>query len=442
MINISEKITNKTKFLLFTILALALFNYGFMQVRILSVPLAEIALLLFLITTNLPLLFKRFSKAIVPFPFLLWWSFGIASASYYFIENGIWALRDASNILESLYLLVGFSIFSKSVSRNYIINKYPVFLLMACIYGLTYPFATSLQKLSPVIMAGAGHYVPVFFTYVNSSMLLLISVLYLSINKYSTNFFLKHAGKLTAFLMLFTVGFFQTRTIYLQIILLFIILLIVRPASSKKWLYIIIGAMFLLGFFSFFGVEIEGRLGQKLSANFLLDHFMAIFGVESVGVEGAAKGVSQRLDWWIDIYTRWSNSILTIFMGLGFGFPLIDFIVSGSDAVVREPHNSYISVLARSGLIGFSLWLWIHWLLLKAWRFSFKTCRKVNWLKGEVFLIVALGYFVMIWVLAIGEDSFEKPYNAVPYYFLFGIVIRISWYAKLNRINSNGVIGD
>jgi len=33
-------------------------------------------------------------------------------------------------------------------------------------------------------------------------------------------------------------------------------------------------------------------------------------------------------------------------------------------------------------------------------------------------------YFICMWVLALGEDGFEKPYNIIPYYFFWGIVLR------------------
>ena len=33
----------------------------------------------------------------------------------------------------------------------------------------------------------------------------------------------------------------------------------------------------------------------------------------------------------------------------------------------------------------------------------------------------------MVWIGAIGEDAFEKPFNAIPYYFFWGIVLSISY---------------
>ncbi len=428
----------RTKIVLLLVFLLLLLNYGFMQVRIAFIPLGEIVLVLFLLSANLPVVLRRFSTTINPVPFFAWWLFGIGSAAWYLNLNGIWALRDANNVLESLYILVGFSIFGSFTTRKYIINKYPILILITCAYGFSYPFSQFLREMSPDIIAGAGHAVPLLFYYTNSSTMLLVGALYLSVNRGRANIFHTYADIIVAFILLFTVGFFQARTIYLQIIALLVILLFVRPASGLRWLYVVASAFVLLFLLVFMGVEIEGRLGQVFNAQFLYNHFMAIFGIESSGVVSAAGGVELRLGWWWDIYYRWSNDLMTMLFGLGFGFPLVDFGIANG-VRVREPHNSYISVLARSGIFGFSLWLWLHWYLINAWRISYKKCKQVNWHHGEVLLVVMLGYFVMIGVVAIGEDGFEKPFFAIPYYFLWGVVLRIYWFSKRDMITNNGI---
>jgi hypothetical protein len=36
--------------------------------------------------------------------------------------------------------------------------------------------------------------------------------------------------------------------------------------------------------------------------------------------------------------------------------------------------------------------------------------------------------FILVWVFAIGEDAFEKPFNAIPYYFFWGIILRFYYH--------------
>jgi len=425
--------------ILSVVLGLLLFNHGFMQIRIGAIPLAEIAIVFFLITANTRKIAVRFSSVINPAPFFLWWMFGISSAFYYFTVNGIWALRDATNIIESLFILIGFSIFGMSKIRTKIIDKYPALLFLACVFALSYPLAPVLRELSPSISGGTGQEVSVLFSYANSSMMLLLGALYLVLNSKGKFIFERYGIYTAASILLFTIAAFQARTLYIQVAALIMILFFVKPQIAKQWVYLLFIAVILLLLGSFAGVEFEGRLGQKMSPDFLLNHFMTIFGIETQGLEGAAKGVGQRFNWWLDLYETWSENLTSMLFGLGFGFPLIDFDIAHGIAV-REPHNSYISVLARSGLVGFSLWLWLHFSLLKAWFYSYSISKKVQWKKGELLLIVLFAYFVLVWCLALAEDGFEKPYNTVPYYFFWGVVVRVAWYAKLNLIGKNGII--
>lgn len=410
-----------------------------MQLRVAHVPFSEIVLVVFLATSSLLVVTGRFFSIVNPAPFFVWWAFGAISVTYYFLEYGIWALRDATNLIESLYILVGFSVFGLRRVRRAFLDKYPLFILILCVYGLTFPLGESLRAISPKIVSGSGSEVSVFFTYTNSYMMLLVGALYLMVKQPDKHLSNTRSILLASLLLVLTIGFFQARTIYLQIIAISVVLMIVRPAASKRWMSIIFGCLVLMLILSIFGIEIEGRLGEKLSVSFLLDHFLAIFGVESNGLEGSASGVGQRLGWWLHIYDWWSEKLETIVFGLGYGFPLIDFGI-GNDVVAREPHNSFISILARSGVLGFAAWIWFHFSLFYLWVTSYAHCKRVNWNDGEVLLIVLLGYFLLIWCLAIGEDSFEKPFNSVPYYFFWGVVARIAWHVKRGEVGCTGVV--
>ncbi len=175
-----------------------------------------------------------------------------------------------------------------------------------------------------------------------------------------------------------------------------------------------------------------------MSITFIKNHFLAIFGVESEGVVAAASGITQRIEWWRDLLKVWSENIGTIIYGLGYGFPLIDFKLQ-QHVIVREPHNSYISILARLGIIGALAWVWMHILLINIWRKAFKQCRIVGWRLGQNRLLILMVFFILILIMAIGEDAFEKPFNAIPYYFFWGIVLRFACYLKYDIIKSKSV---
>jgi O-antigen ligase len=113
-----------------------------------------------------------------------------------------------------------------------------------------------------------------------------------------------------------------------------------------------------------------------------------------------------------------------LLLGLGYGVPLTDFY-GHTGVQVREPHNSYISIVARTGIVGAIAWIAMMVLMLRAWRRAFRHTVEVGWREGQNRLMLLMVFFISMWVLAIGEDGFEKPYNIIPFYFFWGIVLRM-----------------
>jgi O-antigen ligase len=234
------------------------------------------------------------------------------------------------------------------------------------------------------------------------------------------------------FLIGYAAFLFQARTIYLQIFVLVIFFFAFRrQVLGKSAIGMTMIALALL-IIPLAGIEIQGRLGQKISYEFVLNHIQAIGGVESEGLTGSARGVSLRFGWWQDLIGRWLSSFETFVLGIGFGMPLTDF-TSASGAIVREPHNSYLSVIGRTGITGAIAFVWMHFFLLRAWWRTYRTCLRNRWREGENRLLILMVFFVLMWVAAMGEDAFEKPYFAIPYYFFWGLVLKMSWFLKAAR---------
>ena len=226
----------------------------------------------------------------------------------------------------------------------------------------------------------------------------------------------------------YTVAMFQARTLYLTLIAIFGFMILYRRASIGNIGIVALLSGFLLGLISLFGMQFEGRLGANFDVDFLVAHFMAIFGVCDSAVEGvcsAAEGVSQRLGWWDKIADRILKDPFNLLLGLGYGVTLTDFH-GASGAAVREPHNSYISIIARTGIIGGICWVLLMLSLVRRWHHTFKHCVALGWREGQNWLMVLMVFFICIWVLGIGEDAFEKPYNIIPFYFIWGIILRFS----------------
>jgi len=415
-----------------------LLNWGFQQVRFPpvaggGVPIGEIVLIMALATINYPKVLGRLSRTVHLLPFLLWWAFGVSRALIDFVDHGAWALRDAVHVIESLFLLLGFVFAAYPSTLERFFHWLPKLLLLGVIYGLLYPVREVLWSISPTITSGNGFQVPIIGSMASVPYILITAAFYLVF--FHGNRMIANIG--AVLLIGYTIATFQQRTLYLIMIAVsgFVVLYRRRAIGNLGLLaYTSVLALLLV---AILGVQIEGRLGATFSPEFLWHHFIAIFGVSSGEYEvvsSAAAGVDQRLAWWQNIFQKVFADPFSALFGLGYGVILTDFHGS-SGAAVREPHNSYISVIARTGLVGAICWVLMMLSLVQRWHLCFRDCRALGWRLGENRLMVLMVYFICIWVLAIGEDSFEKPYNTIPFYFLWGIVLRFS------LLLSDGAIG-
>jgi hypothetical protein len=434
MHNLSLVQIRNTALLLVVALYLVL-NHGFMQLRIPpiaggGIPVGELLLLFALATIHYGNLLTKLSSLFFLLPFLTWWFLGISRAIAGVPEYGMWALRDAAHVIESLFLLVGFAFAARPMVLERFFRWLPIILIIMCVYAIGYPISGTLQEWSLKLVAGAGYETPLLFSYTNTAGMLLWAAAYLVI--FDSKRGLRGGWFVAVFLVAYAVFLFQSRTVYLQLVSMFILFLIYRRELIGKG---VLGVFVLSGFLLLIpvvGFQVEGRLGQAVSIDFLINHFLSIGGIESAGVEGPAAGVSQRLGWWLDLYNRWTSGTGSFLFGLGYGFPLIDFVI-GHGVAVREPHNSYISILARIGLLGAVAWVWMHVLMLRVWRRAYKVCKRMRWREGENRLLILMVFFVLMWVFAIGEDAFEKPFVAIPYYFFWGIVLRFAYQLKVGE---------
>src|SRR3546814_13174763 len=73
-----------------------------------GVPLGELMLVFVLLGLNIPRVLSRMSAAAILAPFLLWWGWGLTRLVFDAAAHGAWALRDATQLIESLYMVVGF----------------------------------------------------------------------------------------------------------------------------------------------------------------------------------------------------------------------------------------------------------------------------------------------------------------------------------------------
>ncbi len=414
-----------------------IFNYGFMQMKLpygagFGVPIGEIMLIIGLLLVK----YQPVINVKTFYLFLIWWIYVALLLAFDVPTKGFWALRDASHVIESLYVLVGFSVYSWYRSNIFLkFNKFFIILFfLVFVYMISYLAKDYLLVYSPMIVTGGGYESPFLFHYANTSYVALA---------FAITFFLKFnrikSKRIIPYIVLFAIVLyllivFPSRTLYLQILGLMLFMVWVNKKYALVVVYISVFIIAMLSIFSMTGIEVISRTGVVVNLEYIVNHFLSITGVGDGDVQGSAEGVGLRLSWWINIYNQMISGVDKFLFGLGYGDPLVDFVArsarhSSEGQIVREPHNSYISIVARSGVIGIILWVSIQVSLVRSWMIVYK---KIPHPSVRVFLNFTMLYSICLWILAIGEDSFEKPYNVIPYYCLWGLVLGIKYY-EINR---------
>lgn len=424
----------KTSTFLVLIGGYLILNYPFMQLRIppvgFGVPLGELLLILILLTTDVPRVLARMNGVVLLLPFLIWWGWGSIRLVFDATSTGFWAFRDSTQLVESLFLIGGFALAAEPRAVARLTHWLRPIMIIACLYGLSFVYADAITAASPTIPGASQQPIPIFGAYATTAVMLLWTAFYCMTLPANQRPAIRMRYELVAaFLVAFTLLVIQARTTYLQLLSIAALLWLVRPRTLGRLALALPVLFFLLLVISAFDLRISGRLTSEVSLDFFVDHILAIFGVGADGRNGvaeAASGVSLRLRWWTRLYEQLTADPVVLITGLGFGVPLTDFRdVLGT--VTREPHNSVISVTARLGLIGGIAWIWMQVELFRAGFRAYRDCRRNGREEDARLVLLIIAFAVLILASCFGEDTMEKPYNAIPYYAFWGFALRVAY---------------
>jgi hypothetical protein len=390
------------------------FNYQFMQLRIpptgFGIPLGELILIMVLLSTDLPRVLLRMNATVFLFPFLLWWSLGLARVVFDTVEEGFWALRDSTQLIESLFLVAGFALAGQPGMTTRLVRWLRPIMVISCLYGLLFVFMDDIEAISPTMPGASDQAIPIFAFFATTGTMLLWGASVLAI--------------LVAYALLAV----QTRTTYLQLLATAGLMLVCHRRALRPLAVTIPLLVTLLLLVSALGLQVSSRMNTQISLSFFWDHFLSGFGISNgeAGVESAASGVDLRMTWWARLYDQLTADEATLLTGLGFGIPLTDF----SDhlgVVTREPHNSVISVTARLGLIGSFAWIWMQIELFRTGLRAYRQSRRTGRREAAKLIFITLAFAVLCLASCLGEDTMEKPYYTIPYYALWGFALRVAY---------------
>lgn len=411
--------------------AYLILNVGFEMVRIPpvgpGVPVGELVLALCLCLMSTRVILPLMAREVWVLPILIWWGLCLIRALIDAKGAGIWAFRDASQAIESLYLIVGFWFASSETSLRYFFRWIRRLLILGAAYGFLYPLNDRLQNYSPHFSGIGTGATPLFFSVANSPAIMLWCAAWLLIDRPRGTRMSRDV--LAGLLIASAVAFGQSRSTYLEVLVLGVVLFLMKRKAALKWVItLVLGGLIIWGV-SISGLNLKGRTGKQISLDFIAHHFESISGGGGESQESAAAGVPLRIGWWRHIISQLESSPTKLIFGLGFGMPLTTFM--GATAVTREPHNSYMSVIGRVGLSGIAMWVLMQCsLYLALWR-SFRLCGRMRWSSDQVNLLLLLTFGMITLVQAVGEPAMESPFYAIPYYFFFGVVLRYGKHLRM-----------
>lgn len=420
------------KIVLWMMAAYLILNIGFEMLRIPPVgpgiPIGELVLALCLCLMTTRVILPLMGREVFLLPILVWWGLSLSRALVDAKGAGIWSFRDASQEIESLYLIVGFWLANTEMNLRYFFRWIRRVLIVGAAYGLLYPVSTTLQEYSPHISGIGSGTTPILFSMTDAPTIMLWCAAWILFDRPRGTRMSRDL--LAGLLIAVAVAFGQSRSTYLQLLVLGIVLLLVKRKAAVKWgLTLVLGGL-IIWTISISGLDLKGRTGKSISLDFIAKHFESISGTGGgEEVESAAGGVPQRIGWWKHIIAQLESSPSKMIFGLGYGMPLTTF--QGATAVTREPHNSYISVIGRLGISGISMWVLMQSSLYLAWWRSYKLCKRMQWTADQVNLLLLVLFCIMTLVEAVGEPAMEVPFYAIPYYFFFGVILRYGKHLRL-----------
>ena len=401
-----------------------LLTAGFMLLRIppagFGIPINQIVLVTAL---SLILISGRSTFRITEtLPFALLYCLWVLAAAQLFVgvrTTGAWAVRDAANMIETGFFFVGFCLAADSRFLTSFRKWVAATFLAAAIYLLLYPVRDNLAPFSPSISSMSGYQLPLFFHFGNPASIGVTSICYLLLMKgWSTPIRLALAGAVVMCLLVFV----QARITYLHLIFLVILFAIFERRQLKNLFLMGSIALLLIALFVMSGIQLPGRLGHTFSFDLLISHFQAIWGGGGQQTRDAAEGVDLRLSWWIEIHHNLLRNLQTWFFGLGYGMPLTSFR-GISDDIVREPHNSYISIYGRLGVLGITLFLLYLATILRETIRLIELSRRTGATDLYVIAMTLFCFFGVHIIYAVAEGGFEVSFIAVPFYTFSGIVV-------------------
>ncbi|MEO0513839.1 MAG: O-antigen ligase family protein [Planctomycetota bacterium] len=376
----------------FTLLAvlligLAMGGKGFAYVGMSPVFIGEVTLLLGLIVVGLEPRFLRIFESPVSMLITLFMVWGLIRTLPYFSTYRVTALRDAVVWIYAAWAMIvaGLLICYPSMLRRLLAG----YRTYAVVFLVIMPAIFLLSKLGkPYLPRWPGTHVPIISLKGGDFMIQVSAI---------TAFILAglHQQRKAWVVLLIPVclllGGTTTRGGLVSFGGALLVTIALCPNNRTVW-KVVAGSLILLTVFYAVDVKLPSTRGDReVSVRQLVDNATSLLGADDARNLESTK--EWRLNWWADI---WGYTFAGDYFwgGKGFGVNLAtdDGYQVTQGELLRSPHNGHMTVLARSGVPGFMLWLGLQsvWIFLMFDRlFRARRVGRETWSSLFVFLIAA-----------------------------------------------------
>ena len=413
--------------MLFIVFSNFFFGWAFQNFTISFVPIVYVFLLLLLLNSKLSTNLKILQDVGLLNIFLFYLMYNLGKLSINYFEYGLVAVRDGTFVLDSLFVLVSLSFFSSIEPTITKILK--ICFLYSFMFILFWFIRDSVIFLSPTITSPLGGQTNLFFNFstinVTCGFFAFYSYLFLDSNNKKFIYFL--------FFLIFSLILLPKRMIYIWYISAFLYLIFIDKKNINftfKLLsvFIVFYIIDLIGIFSIFKVK------EINFFDFFKSHLLSTIPTYEINnIDDFFVGTQSTVSWRIDKWTMTISNVMATFntflFGLPFGVPLTDFY-NTQGMQTREPHNLYITIFARTGLIGFILFSILHFKII---RILYKAYIKSLILRNKAtnkLMILFMMYVLFIFGGGgISSSILSATYHSTQFYLFVGIWISI--YFKL-----------
>ena len=413
--------------MLFIVFSNFFFGWAFQNFTISFVPIVYVFLLLLLLNSKLSTNLKILQDVGLLNIFLFYLMYNLGKLSINYFEYGLVAVRDGTFVLDSLFILVSLSFFSSIEPTITKILK--ICFLYSFMFILFWFIRDSVIFLSPTITSPLGGQTNLFFNFstinVTCGFFAFYSYLFLDSNNKKFIYFL--------FFLIFSLILLPKRMIYIWYISAFLYLIFIDKKNINftfKLLsfFIVFYIIDLIGIFSIFKVK------EINFFDFFKSHLLSTIPTYEINnIDDFFVGTQSTVSWRIDKWTMTISNVMATFntflFGLPFGVSLTDFY-NTQGMQTREPHNLYITIFARTGLIGSILFSILHFKII---RILYKAYIKSLILKNKAtnkLMILFMMYVLFIFGGGgISSSILSATYHSTQFYLFVGIWISI--YFKL-----------